>query len=304
MLIVNLSVFSAGLSALLSEQPARQTQESAKTAVDQKTRCNFSTVKSVTLDSDTIENAAVKKVEPIYPQTARQQGIQGLVIVKVLINSGGNVERACALNGDELVRSAAEAAALEWKFGDSRVLLQSKKADFLLSTIPFYFVLNKKETHETLAKKLRGFGKIDFTKAEYGSLSEIRDKHRVFIYTENPIARDRIYILLQQYDNLATVDEPEQADFFVTFAKWQIGVVGSVPAPFNPAMVNSPITSEDLLAFTVNEEQKSDRLRPRILLWGGRRATKVLSTVEFKQTPPFIILTAFHKALAEVLAGR
>lgn len=137
MLLVNLSVPSIDLNAQSAKQFAKQIQESAETAVGRKTGCDFSTEKSVTLDPDTMENAALKKVEPIYPQRARQQGIQGLVMVRVVVNSRGDVERVCALSGDDLLRPpvydganrSSEAFGLKWKRRSGEVV--SKGADSL-----------------------------------------------------------------------------------------------------------------------------------------------------------------------------
>src|SRR5262245_28902341 len=78
-------------------------------------KCDFTVYKPVR-ESHFVTRAIVKKHKPIYPSDAVSRGIQGYVNVQILINRNGDVERACALDGDELLKSVAEESALQWKF--------------------------------------------------------------------------------------------------------------------------------------------------------------------------------------------
>ena len=59
---------------------------------------------------------AIKKVDPVYPATARVAHQAGAVSVEVTISEQGNVTSARALSGPEVLRNAAVAAARGWKF--------------------------------------------------------------------------------------------------------------------------------------------------------------------------------------------
>jgi periplasmic protein TonB len=64
---------------------------------------------------------AIKKVPPVYPGLARAQKISGKVEVEVEINDNGDVFRAKAVSGPNLLRAAAEEALRKWKFKPASV---------------------------------------------------------------------------------------------------------------------------------------------------------------------------------------
>lgn len=293
-LAITLSVAGINLIATLSGNPHQQRIELSKGHLPQTSNCDVSPKRSITFQPDSLSKSAVKKVEPVFPEAARHQGVEGLVIVKVLVNTRGKVERACAVEGDEILKPAAEAAALEWKFSEFSVTY--KKVDFVVSWIPFHFVLSK-ETPESLAQKLKKFGEIDFSQAEYGLIAEIREKRRVFIYTENPTTRDQLYSVLHR--NLEIVAEPDEADYFVSYATWQVGRLPNLPPPFDPSMSGSPIFVEDFIIFSV-KDRTEQRVRPRVLLWRDKKAAKLPRPIKFDRTPAFSTLIALLKAFSEV----
>lgn len=59
--------------------------------------------------------AVIRRIQPEYPPEAAQRGVQGRVIVKALVNEKGAIERACTVEGEQELRSAALKAALQWK---------------------------------------------------------------------------------------------------------------------------------------------------------------------------------------------
>jgi TonB family protein len=77
--------------------------------------CDFTAYQPVR-ESHFVQRTVRKKVQPIYPPEAANHGIQGWVNVKILVNRDGNVEKACAIDGDQTLKDAAEKAALQWKF--------------------------------------------------------------------------------------------------------------------------------------------------------------------------------------------
>ena len=60
--------------------------------------------------------SAVKRIEPDYPDKARQQGISGKVVVQVTIDERGDVISASPISGPDVLRDAAARAARRWKF--------------------------------------------------------------------------------------------------------------------------------------------------------------------------------------------
>jgi protein TonB len=88
-----------------------------------------------------VERALVRSAKPLYPPEAIAKGVQGWVMVKILISREGAVERACALSGPELLRPAAETAAKQWRFKPHFGLGDSPPNTYRDEVIPFDFVL-------------------------------------------------------------------------------------------------------------------------------------------------------------------
>ncbi len=66
----------------------------------------------------TVEEApeVIEEAAPVYPEAAKQAGVEGLVFVRALVGKDGNVEQAEILKGAELLREAALNAAYATKF--------------------------------------------------------------------------------------------------------------------------------------------------------------------------------------------
>jgi TonB family protein len=58
----------------------------------------------------------LERVEPQYPEPARQQHVQGPVELKVLVGTDGLVRRLTTISGDPLLVSAATDAVRQWRF--------------------------------------------------------------------------------------------------------------------------------------------------------------------------------------------
>jgi outer membrane biosynthesis protein TonB len=101
--------------------------------------CDFSAYKPFTV-SHFVQTSLKTQVKPLYPGEAVRQGIQGKISVKILVDRDGNVVKACALNGEDILRRSAEDAALKWKF--NRKVATGRKS-FVEAGISFNFVLDK-----------------------------------------------------------------------------------------------------------------------------------------------------------------
>jgi TonB family protein len=59
---------------------------------------------------------ATQKVQPAYPQMARNMGLSGVVVVYLLVNERGEVEAVERASGPQLLQRPATDAARRWKF--------------------------------------------------------------------------------------------------------------------------------------------------------------------------------------------
>jgi TonB family protein len=61
-------------------------------------------------------SAAVSKVQPEYPQMAKQLRISGAVELEAAVNEEGAVDNVRVVSGNPVLTKAATAALLKWKF--------------------------------------------------------------------------------------------------------------------------------------------------------------------------------------------
>ncbi|MBL8682095.1 MAG: energy transducer TonB [Myxococcales bacterium] len=80
----------------------------------------------------------LERPTPEYPATARANGVQGTVLVGVIIGEEGTVLQAVALRGPEELREVARQAALRWRF---RPYIVEGLAVRIRYVIPFPFEL-------------------------------------------------------------------------------------------------------------------------------------------------------------------
>ncbi len=85
-----------------------------------------------------IKPEPIKQVRPIYPDLARRAGIEGTVVVRVLIDTHGNVEKAEIFKSIPMLDEAALAAARQFKFKPGQ---QRDKKVKVWMAIPFVFRL-------------------------------------------------------------------------------------------------------------------------------------------------------------------
>jgi TonB family protein len=62
----------------------------------------------------------VARVQPHYPEEARQQRIQGGVVLKALVGADGSVQELKVISGDPLLVQAATEAVRQWRFQPHR----------------------------------------------------------------------------------------------------------------------------------------------------------------------------------------
>jgi len=89
---------------------------------------SFDSTEAVRIPSDQLYAKAKDRPLPPYPPIAKAANIQGAVVVEVLVSKTGDVICARPLSGHVLLREAASAAALKWKFESLESLGNPAKA--------------------------------------------------------------------------------------------------------------------------------------------------------------------------------
>jgi TonB family protein len=64
---------------------------------------------------------AIRTAEPIYPAEAEKQGLNGVVVVEIIINEKGHVKSSRSLSGPDSLKEPAEEAAKKWRFRATRI---------------------------------------------------------------------------------------------------------------------------------------------------------------------------------------
>ena len=82
--------------------------------------------------------APIDRVMPIYPDLAAKAGVEGKVTVEVRVNEEGRVDSIGLVEGDDLFRDAARAAALQWEFEPA---IQNEGPVTVWVVVPFAFEL-------------------------------------------------------------------------------------------------------------------------------------------------------------------
>lgn len=80
----------------------------------------------------------VKQVPPEYPKVARKAGIQGTVIIKVLIDKDGSVAQATVVKGKDILQKPALDAIYQYRFSPA---LQNDKPVKVWLVMPIRFQL-------------------------------------------------------------------------------------------------------------------------------------------------------------------
>ena len=84
-------------------------------------------------------NARVlQRVEPEYPEAARQQHIQGQIVLEAYVGKDGVVQQLTVISGNSMLATAASHAVLQWRF---KPLVQDGRAGEFQTRIKVHFVL-------------------------------------------------------------------------------------------------------------------------------------------------------------------
>ncbi len=71
----------------------------------------------------------LSRVEPVYPEDAKQQGLQGTVKLHAVIDRHGSVENLQSVNGPPLLVAAAMNAVRQWRFSETLLAGQTVETE-------------------------------------------------------------------------------------------------------------------------------------------------------------------------------
>ena len=91
-----------------------------------------------TISGGVLNGKAVSKPMPAYPPAARSAGVQGTVVVQIVVDEDGDVASAHAVSGPEPLRDAAADAALRARFSPTRLSGQPIKVS---GVVTYNFIL-------------------------------------------------------------------------------------------------------------------------------------------------------------------
>jgi TonB family protein len=80
----------------------------------------------------------IQRIEPEYPNAARQQHIQGTVLLDVVVNPDGTVDGLSMVSGESQLMAAAAQAVKQWRF---QPIMKHGKAVKFETRIPIDFIL-------------------------------------------------------------------------------------------------------------------------------------------------------------------
>jgi TonB family protein len=100
------SVLAAHRSQDQTNPPAAQNETAQQPRQPQRVRVSVGVAQGL----------LVKRVQPKYPEKARQQGVQGMVVLKILISREGDVRGITVVSGDPLLAPEAIRVVQQWKY--------------------------------------------------------------------------------------------------------------------------------------------------------------------------------------------
>jgi TonB family protein len=89
---------------------------------------NPSEAQPIVVSSQVASAHLVQRIEPIYPEEARERYIQGEVVLEAVVAKDGTVKELRLISGDSQLAAAASAAVQQWRFRPYEQ--RGKPADF------------------------------------------------------------------------------------------------------------------------------------------------------------------------------
>ena len=94
----------------------------------------------VRVGGDIKEPKKIKDVKPVYPEDAKNAGIQGIIILESIIGTDGSVQEAKVLRGVPQLDKAALDAVMQWRY--TPTLLNGEPVEVVM-TVTVTFTLTQ-----------------------------------------------------------------------------------------------------------------------------------------------------------------
>lgn len=101
---------------------------------------SFDQQKRVRVGGDVKEPKKIKDVKPVYPEEAKNAGIQGIVIIEAVIGTDGSIQEAKVLRPVDLLDKAALDAVMQWRY--TPTLLNGEPVEVVM-TVTVTFTLSQ-----------------------------------------------------------------------------------------------------------------------------------------------------------------
>jgi protein TonB len=75
----------------------------------------------IPVDADEMQKHLERSVAPVYPEVARQAGIEGDVVLRVYVSSNGRVTNLKIIDGPPILARAAAEAVQQWQYQAPRM---------------------------------------------------------------------------------------------------------------------------------------------------------------------------------------
>lgn len=111
-----LAVYDKGKEVFRMTPPARKTGGVKKSEMQPASAVEPENAQVMKLSPAAVEDRLVKRVEPEYPEQARQQKIQGSVVLDVRIAADGTVQDVQVVSGAAPLAQASTDAVKQWRF--------------------------------------------------------------------------------------------------------------------------------------------------------------------------------------------
>ena len=93
-----------------------QAEQPATTQAEVERAASVTPERVVALSPAAAESSLIHRVEPEYPEEARNRQVQGPVVLDIHIGQDGTVQDAKLVRGEPLLVDAAMAAVKQWRF--------------------------------------------------------------------------------------------------------------------------------------------------------------------------------------------
>jgi TonB family protein len=110
------AVSSSDRGALEDRKPVRSDESPAVRTTRNAGAAAKGTSLPLMIDEDVATANVLQRIEPEYPRKARDQRIQGSVVLDVVVGKDGSVEQLIPVTGDSELAPAAAAAVRQWRF--------------------------------------------------------------------------------------------------------------------------------------------------------------------------------------------